>query len=166
MLNNYSNYSCGKMNVSTKITQNKQNWKKQKMNIKVLQFKYSGISFFCLSALLNNKNLLMMWTRKKHGKKKTLWFNSAKQTNSTSVGKQKGGKTKNTAQTRSSEEKSIMGEFPEKNEVHLSHRWHAMWERQKEMGRVREMQTDTGRYIGRDVRDVGGKRKNSGEEER
>lgn len=34
------------------------------------------------------------------------------------------------------------------------------------MGQVREMQTDTGRYIGRDVRDVGGKRKNSGEEER
>lgn len=163
MLNNYSNYSCGKMNVSTKITQNKQNWKKQKMNIKVLQFNYSGISFF---ASLCDKNLLMMWTRKKHGKKKTLCFNSTKQTNSTSVGKQKGGKTKNTALTQSSEEKSIMGEFPEKNEVHLSHRWHAMWERQKEMGRVREMQTDTGRYIGRDVRDVGGKRKNSGEEER
>lgn len=35
------------------------------------------------------------------------------------------------------------------------------------MGRVREMQTDPGRYIGRDVRDVGGgERKNSGEEER
>lgn len=95
MLNNFSNYSCAKMYASTKITKNKQNWKKQKIEINILKSKYSVVLFFFLSALLNNKNFLMMWSRK--SVKKNI-FDSAKQMNSTSAEKQR-GKTKNTAQT-------------------------------------------------------------------
>lgn len=51
--------------------------------------------------------------------------------------------------------KSITGEFPEKNELHLSHRWHAMSETEREMegdGRSEgEMLTDTGRYLSGEV---------------
>lgn len=41
------------MNVSTKITKNKQYWKKKKMNIKVLQSKYSGFGLFYLFIFLS-----------------------------------------------------------------------------------------------------------------
>lgn len=46
------------------------------------------------------------------------------------------------AQTQHSKEKSIMGEFPEKNELHLSHRWHATRERETEEDRKSEGDAD------------------------
>lgn len=49
---------------------------------------------------------------------------------------------KYTAQTQHSKEKSIMGEFPEKNELHLSHRWHATCERETEEDRKSEGDAD------------------------
>lgn len=128
-------------------TPKKQNWMEMKNDSKSLAVQ---VGIFCFVRLHYWKDMSLKRTLKN-----IFWFSKANKLPLCGETK-KGGITRNTAQTQSSKEKSIMGEFPEKNELHLSHRWHAMWERQKEMGRVREMQTDPGRYIGRDVRDVGG----------
>lgn len=122
MVNKYSNHGRGNANRNNY----KQNWMKQK---KIILIKVQVCRTF-LPVDITGKQDFDPNVKVKKGfllKKPTkCCFDLAKQINSTTVGKQKGGITRNTAQTQSGKEKSIMGEFPEKNELHLSHRWHAM----------------------------------------